>query len=257
MTGTGSQGGRRRTVAASWPDGSKGRSPGREAVLSREHVLDAAMEILITEGMPRLTVRGLATKLGVAVTAIYWHVGDKQALVDGLVDKIIEQFSAVSVVVRGRSHEARLMSLGRSLRRSLLEQADLVTVVHRQGRIAALFQPARRALVGELVGAGLDGPAVAVAAQAILNLVVGSVLLDRQVERQPAQQEGFGDLWASEDLPGGPELLAHLTRPVSDEAMFSYSLRALVRAALDGRTVSPAEPAAGRSSGPGRPHRSK
>lgn len=205
--------------------------------LSRSQVIDAAMDILTTQGLSRLTVRGLAAKLGVAVTAVYWHVGDKQALVDGLVDRIIEQFSAVTVVARGRSHEERLMSLARSLRRSLLEEADLVTVVHRQGRIAALFQPARRALVVELVDAGLDGPAVALGTQAIIKLVVGSVLLDRQVERQPAQQEGLAELWATEELPGGPDLLAHLTRPVDEDEMFSYSLRALVRAALGGRTA--------------------
>jgi len=208
------------------------------------------MEILTTEGMSRLTVRGLAAKLGVAVTAVYWHVGDKQALVDGLVDRIIEQFSAVTVAARGRTHEERLMSLARSLRRSLLEEADLVTVVHRQGRIAALFQPARRALVVELIDAGLDGPAVALGAQAIIKLVVGSVLLDRQVERQPAQQEGLAELWATDDLPLGPDLLAHLTRPVDEEEMFSYSLRALVGAALAG-----GDP--GRSAGPGRRRRSQ
>jgi len=206
--------------------------------LSRDQVLDAAMAILSTEGVDRLTVRGLAAKLGVAVTAVYWHVGDKQALMDGLVDRIIDQFRAVSV--RGRGAEARLVSLGRSLRRSLLERPDLVAVVHHQGRIAALFQPARRMLVRELVAAGLDGRSVAVAVQAILNLVVGSVLVDRQVERQPAQQESPQNLWTLDDLPAirdAPGLLVHLRQPVDEEALFDYSLRALVRAVLAGGAV--------------------
>jgi AcrR family transcriptional regulator len=201
-------------------------------------VLDAAMEILVTEGMPGLTVRGLAAKLGVAVTAVYWHVGDKQALVDGLVERIIDQFSAVTVSVRGTTHEERLLSLARSLRRSLLDQADLVNVVHRQGRIAALFQPARRAVVAELVDAGLDGPAVALGAQAIIKLVVGSVLLDRQVDRQPAQHEELADPWGTGDLPGAPDLFASLTRPVDQETVFVYSLRALVGAVLGGLTTA-------------------
>src|SRR5580704_16300281 len=97
----------------------RGRQGG--APLSRGQVLDAAIEIVRTDGADRLTIRGLAAKLGVAVTAIYWHVGDKQALLDGLVDRIIEQIGEISV--GGRGPEARLVSAGRSLRRSLLEQA--------------------------------------------------------------------------------------------------------------------------------------
>ena len=214
--------------------GSAARHPRPDGAattaVSRDQVLDAAMEMLETEGIDGLTVRGLAAKLGVAVTAIYWHVGDKQALLDGVVDRVIEQIGEVSV--RGRGPEARLVSVGRSLRRSLLDRPDLVAVVHRQGRIAALFQPARRVLVRELTATGLAGPDAAIAVQAILNLVVGSVLIDRQVERQPAQLEEPQDLWTAADVPDAPELLQWLTRPVDEEELFDYSLRALVRAVV-------------------------
>lgn len=203
------------------------------AGLSRDQVLDAAMDVVVTEGVERLTVRGLAAKLGVAVTAIYWHVGDKQALLDGLVDRIIDTLGQVSV--RGTGPEQRLLSIGRSLRRSLLAEPDLVALVHRQGRTAALFQPARRVLVRELVAAGLEGPAVARALQAIVNLVVGSVLLDRQVERQPMQRAEAVALWTPGDVPPEPPgLLEELRTPVDEEAVFTYSMRALVRAVLEG-----------------------
>lgn len=188
------------------------------------------MAIVESEGVDRLTVRALAAKLGVAVTAVYWHVGDKQALLDGLVDRIIGQIGEVSA--RGRGAEARLVSVGRSLRRSLLGQPGLVGLVHRQGRTAALFQPARRVLVRELLDAGLVGADAALAVHAILNLVVGSVLIDRQVERQPLQHDEPQELWTADDVPGTPQLLRHLTRPVDEEELFGYSLRVLVRAVI-------------------------
>ena len=209
-----------------------GERQGRAAGLSRDQVLDAAMALVDAEGVDQLTIRRLATTLGVAVTAIYWHVGDKQALLDGLVDRIIDRFAAVSA--RGSGPEQRLMSVGRSLRRSLLERPDLVAVVQRQGRIAALFQPARRALVRELTAAGLTGQEAAIALQSILHLVVGSVLVDRQVERQPAQHQEPSDLWTLDDVPEVPELLDHLTHPVGEDELFGYTLRALVRAVLAG-----------------------
>ena len=114
------------------------------------------MEIVRSEGADRLTIRGLAARLGVAVTAIYWHVGDKQALLDGVVDRIIEELGEVTV--EGRTAEDRVLSIGRSLRASLLARPDLVALVHRQGRTASLFQPARRVLVHELTEADSPPP---------------------------------------------------------------------------------------------------
>jgi TetR/AcrR family transcriptional regulator, tetracycline repressor protein len=196
--------------------------------LSASQVLDAGMQILETEGVDGLTIRGLAAKLGVAATSIYWHVGDKQALLDALAERVIAQLADVSV--RGRKPEDRIISIAKSLRTTLLERAELVALVHRQGRTAALFQPARRVLLREVTAAGVSGPTAALAVQAVLSLVIGSVLLDRQLERQPAQRNTPEELWAPTDAEHAPELLAHLSRPVDEESSFDYTLTALVTA---------------------------
>ncbi|HEX3946395.1 MAG TPA: TetR/AcrR family transcriptional regulator C-terminal domain-containing protein [Acidimicrobiales bacterium] len=210
-----------------------GKRQGSAGSLSGDQVIGAALAIVRSEGADRLTIRGLAAKLGVAVTAVYWHVGDKQALLDGVVDRVIEDIGEVAA--GGRGPEARLVSVGRSLRRSLLEHADLVALVQRQGRTAALFQPARRVLVRELTAAGLEGEEAAMALQAILNLVVGSVLIDRQVARQPVQREAPEELWTAADVPEAPELLPHLAHHQDEERLFDYTLRALVGAVVGGR----------------------
>ena len=82
-----------------------------------------------------------------AATAIYWHVGDKQALLDGVVERVIAQLG--DVPVRGDEPATRITSMATSLREHVLERPELVALVHRQGRTAALFQPARRVLVNE------------------------------------------------------------------------------------------------------------
>jgi TetR/AcrR family transcriptional regulator, tetracycline repressor protein len=198
--------------------------------LSRDLVLDAGMQILESEGIDRLTIRGLAGKLGVAATAIYWHVGDKQALLDGLAERVIDQLGDVSV--RGRDPVSRVVSIATSLRETLLERAELVALVHRQGRTAALFQPARRLLVQELTAAGVHGAAIALAVPAVLNLVIGTVLVDRQLERQPAQRQTPEELWLDDDLHA-PELLRHLSRPVDERELFDYTLGIVVRAVVE------------------------
>ena len=188
------------------------------------------MQILETDGIEGVTIRGLAAKLGVAATAIYWHVGDKQALLDGLAERVIAQLGEVSA--RGRDPVTRMSSVARSLRATLLERPDLVALVHRQGRTAALFQPARRVLVDELIEAGAVGAGVALGVQAVLNLVIGSVLLDRQLERQPTQHETPEELWSLDDATVPPGLIAHLARPIDELELFDYTLALVVRAVV-------------------------
>src|SRR5271155_1321640 len=89
------------------------------ATLSRDQVIDAGILMLESEGFERLTIRGLAAKLGVAATSIYWHVGDKQALLDALAERVIAELAEVSV--RGRDGQARIISIASSLRKTLLE----------------------------------------------------------------------------------------------------------------------------------------
>jgi hypothetical protein len=114
----------------------------------------------------------------------------------------------------------------------LLGRAELVALVHRQGRTAALFQPARRVLVKELATAGVEGADVALAVQAVLNLVIGSVLLGRQLERQPVQRQTPEELWSLEDAPDAPELLEHLSRRTDEKELFDYTLAVVVRAVV-------------------------
>ncbi|HEV3282415.1 MAG TPA: TetR family transcriptional regulator [Acidimicrobiales bacterium] len=216
--------------------GRRGQGAGRPTLgagLSRDQVLDAAMEILETDGVDRLTIRGLAGRLEVAATAIYWHVGNKEDLFDGLAQRVVARLSEVSA--DGDDPTSRIISIARALRGRLLEQPELVALVHRQGRTAELFQPARRLLVGELVQAGVDGTETALAVQAVLNLVIGSVLLDRQLERQPVQRRRPEELWSPGDAPGHPDLLARLSDPIDEHELFEFTMAAVVRAAVGGR----------------------
>lgn len=74
----------RRTVVkvGDFTDGARRR-------LSREAVLDAALELVDAEGLDALSIRRLARGLGVTPMALYWHFRDKEELVDGVVDRIL------------------------------------------------------------------------------------------------------------------------------------------------------------------------
>jgi type II secretory pathway predicted ATPase ExeA len=52
--------------------------------LRREHVVDEAIVLLDADGLDALTLRKLATRLGVQAGALYWHFASKQALLDAM-----------------------------------------------------------------------------------------------------------------------------------------------------------------------------
>jgi TetR/AcrR family transcriptional regulator, tetracycline repressor protein len=60
--------------------------------LTREAVIEQALEIGDAEGLPAVTIRRLAQELGVTPMALYWHFKNKEQLTAGMADHLIEGF---------------------------------------------------------------------------------------------------------------------------------------------------------------------
>lgn len=58
--------------------------------MSRTKILDAGLEILDSYGLADLTMRRLATRLGVAPGALYWHFANKQTLIESIARRILD-----------------------------------------------------------------------------------------------------------------------------------------------------------------------
>ncbi len=65
------------------------RTRRRADALTRQRIVEAAIEILDRDGEDALTFRALAAHLATGSGAIYWHVADKQALLAAATDPII------------------------------------------------------------------------------------------------------------------------------------------------------------------------
>src|SRR5688500_14338923 len=154
--------------------------------LTRERVLDAALSVVEADGIDRLSMRSLSAKLGVAVTAIYWHVGNKQDLLAGLIERIGTEVGAVRTT--GRTPHQRIVSTARSLLTSIDAHRALVGLAHQQGHLAVVFAPARRALAEAFADNGLRGARLADAVNAVIQLVAGFSLTEAVVQRSPKQR---------------------------------------------------------------------
>jgi AcrR family transcriptional regulator len=64
---------------------------GRRTPLSRERVLAAAVDLADSAGIDALTVRRLAESLGVEAMSLYYHVPNKEAILDGIVELVFTE----------------------------------------------------------------------------------------------------------------------------------------------------------------------
>ena len=63
--------------------------------LSRERVLRAAVNVADEGGIESLTMRRLAEELGAEAMSLYYHVADKDAVLDGIVDVVAREINEV------------------------------------------------------------------------------------------------------------------------------------------------------------------
>ena len=66
-------------------------TPPTQVPLSRERVLQAALQLADDEGLEALSMRKLAQVLGVKAMSLYNHVANKDDLLDGMVDRVVSE----------------------------------------------------------------------------------------------------------------------------------------------------------------------
>lgn len=103
--------------------------------LTAEAIVGKALEIGDAEGLDAVTIRRLATDLGVTPMALYWHFKNKEQLLIGMADHLIAGFAPKEADERPWQEQLRDLVLGliRVLRRypcakNLLEQIDQTAV---------------------------------------------------------------------------------------------------------------------------------
>lgn len=73
---------------AATPNAARGGETARRGTLSRDRILEVALAVADADGVEALTMRRVATRLGVDPMAIYRHVKGKDDLLDGVVERL-------------------------------------------------------------------------------------------------------------------------------------------------------------------------
>ena len=91
---------------------TKIRTERRTDALSKARIIEAAIEILDSEGEDALTFRALASRLATGSGAIYWHVVDKNDLLAAATDHVIARVTTDAVRGSTPQEVIRTMALG-------------------------------------------------------------------------------------------------------------------------------------------------
>jgi AcrR family transcriptional regulator len=90
----------------------KARSQRREESLSRESIVDAAIELLDISGEAGLTFRALSERLATGPGAIYWHIANKSDLLTAACDAIVARTMEPNVARATPKATIRAVALG-------------------------------------------------------------------------------------------------------------------------------------------------
>ncbi|GIH50872.1 transcriptional regulator, TetR family [Microbispora rosea] len=138
----------------------------------RTEVLQAAIELLDEVGLDALTMRLLASRLGVRASALYRHYPSKQALLDAMVTHLVGSADDV-VPLSGTSWDELLRGVASDVREVMLAHRDgarLIAGFHHPGAEAVTtFER----LIAALIAAGVPADTAAIAVDTVLAYVNG------------------------------------------------------------------------------------
>ncbi|WP_280426549.1 TetR/AcrR family transcriptional regulator C-terminal domain-containing protein [Nocardia carnea] len=93
--------------------------------ITREQIVTAALDLLDEQGMDALTVRALASRLDVKAPALYWHVRNKQELLDEMATFVMRRVTdALAAIPPGGDWRDGTAAYARVLRSEYLRHRD-------------------------------------------------------------------------------------------------------------------------------------
>jgi AcrR family transcriptional regulator len=200
--------------------------------LTREAVVQAALEVVDAEGVEALSMPRLARELDAGVMTLYRYVQSKQELLDAVAQRAIGQVRIEAPP--GSGPEGILAGWARGMRRMFLDHPGVAEVMAPRAVIGPGIFRGINGLMGMLQGGGYGGVVALRAIYTALIYTLGfSIWEAARVHGQP--EGSYAALWragfaqlAPGEVPHVETVLAELGTLASD-AQFEFGLAALIR----------------------------
>jgi AcrR family transcriptional regulator len=109
-----------------WQRSPRRPSRARRNPITVEAITDAAIKILDSEGLDGLSMRRVADALNTGPASLYWHVGNKDGLLDVIFDQLIGEMRVPAP--QGGRWKEQLKEVALDQRATILRHRDLVAI---------------------------------------------------------------------------------------------------------------------------------
>jgi AcrR family transcriptional regulator len=210
----------------------------RKRSLNADRIIAAAMTLLDRDGIEGLSMRRLGAELGSGATSIYWHVPNKEALLDLLVDRLMEEAADETRHDPGATWRAELAAHSVGLRQVLQRHIGGAALLASRVPVGPNGLRFMEGVLSALTDAGFGGHQRALAYAALTGYTIGQVVMGSQAgPTNPGgrptggeQLQRLGGLLTGAPrgrYPNVVESAADLTELTDDEA-FSYGLQRML-----------------------------
>lgn len=147
--------------------------------LTRDAILDAAIELLDRDGMAGLSMRKLGAAVGVEAMSLYNHVPNKDALLDGIHERILLSLEAAP---HARTWQAFVRHQALALHRALLAHPNAISLFATRPAATAASMAQLEKYLEVLDRAGFKSMEALSIVQLVAQLVVGHTMWSTGVE---------------------------------------------------------------------------
>lgn len=155
-----------------------------QPALSREQIVAAAVELLDADGLDNLSMRRLGAKLDAGATSLYWHVANKQDLLELAADQVMGE-----VVIPDPDEvgwRAAAAGFVRGYRAMMLRHLWITRLFGTRPMLGPNSMRMGDRLVLVLTAAGFGGTELASASSLLMSHAVGAATLDAAIRTATA-----------------------------------------------------------------------
>ena len=180
---------------------------GRAAQIGRAAILECALKIADDQGLDAVTMQAVAKRLQVTPMALYRHVANKAALLDGLVEMLLTEFS---LPARELPWDERLTALAAGIRAAARRHPGVFVLLLSRPTVTGAAVHVRDAIHQALREAGVPetdvGRTERLLSTAVLGFAVSEATGRFRLHDQTVIDEDFAELqrWMRRLLPTPP-----------------------------------------------------
>jgi AcrR family transcriptional regulator len=149
------------------------RRRGDDQTLSREQIVTEAIKLLDAEGLESLSMRKLGARLNAGATSLYWHVANKDELIELVIDRVYGEIE-VPAIESGGDWRGAIEHMSHSIRNVILRHRWFASVLGEAG--LASFGPSTMRMMDSALAVFEAGGFSLEEADQALNVVAAFVV---------------------------------------------------------------------------------